>query len=78
MVLCGPKVFSERALNQFLNQYVTRIKPETESKLSEREVYQFLELLAEYLKYNKALMERIDSSQLMQLSCQLYLKNICK
>jgi len=61
-----------------LNQYVSRIKPEAASKLNEKEVFQFLELLVQYLKYNKALMGKIDSSQLMQLSCQLYLKNICK
>lgn len=61
MVLCGPKVFTERALNKFLNQYVARIKPEAANRLNEKEVFQFLELLVQYLKYNKALMEKIDS-----------------
>lgn len=72
MSLCGAKIFSEKYLNMFLNAYVKRIQTKS---LSQEEVYQFLELLIQYLKLNRGLMEKIDSSQLMRLSCDLYLSD---
>ena len=58
MTLCGPKVFTEKYLNMFLNAYVKRIQ--TKSMDSE-EVYQYLELLIQFLKLKRGLMEKIDS-----------------
>jgi hypothetical protein len=61
-------------LNLFLNQYVRRIKPDGDKEiLTQEEVYQFLELLVQYLRYNPDLLEKIDTSQVMELSCRLYL-----
>jgi len=61
-------------LNLFLNQYVRRIKPANDREiLSREEVYQFLELLVQYLRYNPDLLEKIDAGQVMDLSCKLYL-----
>lgn len=77
MTLAGPKIFSNEILNVYLNQYVNRIKPSEKTKLTNLEVYQFLEILIQYLKMNRGQMESIDSSQLMQLSCELYLLESC-
>lgn len=43
--------------------------------MSQTEVYQFLEILIQYLKLNRTLMGKIDSSQLMQLTCSIYLND---
>jgi len=56
-----------------LNQYVKRIKGT--KKLSEEQVMEFLELLVQFLKFNPQLMEKINSTQLMQLTCRSYLDN---
>ena len=78
MTLAGPRIFTEEVLNVYLNQYIKRIQPaDGYTRLTSVEVYQFLELLIQYLKLNRGMIESIDTSQLMQMSCELYLNDLC-
>ena len=75
MRFTGSSIFTQELLNMFLNHYVVRVQ--ASDKPSQDEVYQFLELLVQYMKYNQDLQSKVDCSQVMDLSCQHYLTGLC-